>query len=40
VRELRELLIEIGEPLLARSTYNPGISSWLLAFRSWNDSGV
>jgi hypothetical protein len=40
VRELRECLIEIGEALLARHPHNPGISSWVLAFRNWNDSQV
>ena len=40
VRALRELLIDIGEDLMARGGENPGISSWVLAFRNWNDSGV
>lgn len=40
VRGLREHLIEIGEALLARHPHNPGISSWVLAFRNWNDSQV
>jgi hypothetical protein len=35
-REFRELLIEIGEILMARGGENPGISSWILAFRNWN----
>jgi hypothetical protein len=38
--EFRELLIEIGEILRARGDTNPGLSSWLLAFRNWLDSGV
>lgn len=40
VRELREHLIEIGETLVARGRHNPGIPSWVLAFRNWNDSQV
>jgi hypothetical protein len=40
VRELRSCLVEIGEVLLARNPHNPGISSWVLAFRNWNDSEV
>lgn len=40
VRELRTCLVEIGEVLLARNPHNPGISSWVLAFRNWNDSEV
>jgi hypothetical protein len=40
VHELRELLIDIGEVLMARGDENPGISSWVLAFRNWNASGV
>jgi len=40
VREFRELLIEIGELLMARGGENPGISSWILAFRNWNASDL
>lgn len=41
VRELRELMIEIAETLRARGApVNPGLQSWLMAFRSWNASGV
>lgn len=40
VRAMRELLIQIGEALMARGDENPGISSWVLAFRNWNASGV
>jgi hypothetical protein len=40
VRELRELLIEIGETLQRRGEPNPGLGSWLLAFHNWNDAGV
>jgi len=40
VRDFRELTIEIGEVLRARSGANPGIASWLLAFNNWNASGV
>jgi hypothetical protein len=40
VREFRELMIDIAEVLRARGEPNPGLGSWLLAFRSWNDSAV
>jgi hypothetical protein len=40
VREFRELLVEIGEALMSRGGENPGIASWVLAFRNWNASGV
>jgi hypothetical protein len=40
VREFRELMIEIGEILVAQGGANPGISSWLLAFNNWNASEV
>lgn len=40
VQGLRELLIEIGETLMARGPHNPGIPSWVLAFRNWNASQV
>lgn len=40
VVSLREALIEIGEVLMRRGGENPGISSWVLAFRNWNVSGV
>ena len=40
VRELRACLIEVGETLMARNPHNPGISSWVLAFRNWNESQV
>ena len=40
VGDLRERLIEIGETLMARGRHNPGIPSWVLAFRNWNDSQV
>jgi len=40
VRDLRECLIEIGEALMARGRHNPGIPSWVLAFRNWNESQV
>jgi hypothetical protein len=40
VRELRTCLIEVGETLMTRSPHNPGIPSWILAFRNWNDSQV
>jgi hypothetical protein len=37
---LRALLIELAELLRARGPTNPGLSSWLLAFRNWEASGV
>lgn len=40
VREFRELLAGIGEEILTRDDANPGISSWVLAFRNWNASEV
>lgn len=40
VHEFRELLIEIGEALMRRGGENPGISSWVLAFRNWDAAGV
>lgn len=40
VRELRELLITLGEHLQARGNHYPDISSWLLAFSNWNQSGI
>ena len=40
VRYMRELLIDVGEALMARGGENPGVSSWVLAFRNWNASGV
>ncbi|HEX5637541.1 MAG TPA: hypothetical protein VFY78_10675 [Gammaproteobacteria bacterium] len=39
-REFRELMIELGEYLKARGNASPDISSWLLAFSNWNQSGV
>lgn len=40
VYEMRELLADIGEVLMRRGGENPGVSSWVLAFRNWNASGV
>jgi hypothetical protein len=40
VREFREMLAGIGEEILTRDDANPGISSWVLAFRNWNASEV
>jgi hypothetical protein len=40
VRTLRALLTDIGEALMARGEANPGVSSWVLAFRNWTASGV
>jgi Ser/Thr protein kinase RdoA (MazF antagonist) len=40
VRRFRDLLCELAELLQARGPANPGIGSWLLAFRNWNATGV
>jgi len=40
IRELRELMIELGKQLQARGNEYPDISSWLLAFSNWNQSEV
>ncbi|NBC11877.1 MAG: hypothetical protein GVY09_00750 [Gammaproteobacteria bacterium] len=40
MHEFRALLIDLAELLRARGPTNPGLSSWLLAFRNWNASGV
>jgi hypothetical protein len=39
-REFRELMIDLGTHLQARGDAWPDISSWLLAFSNWNQSGV
>jgi hypothetical protein len=39
-REFRALLTDLAELLRARGPTNPGLSSWLLAFRNWEASGV
>jgi hypothetical protein len=40
MQEFRALLIDLAELLRARGPTNPGLSSWLLAFRNWEASGV
>ena len=40
IREFRELMIELGTHLQTRGDACPDISSWLLAFSNWNQSGV
>ena len=40
IREFRELMIELGSHLLERGNAYPDISSWLLAFSNWNQSGL
>jgi len=40
VRQFRELMIELGNHLRERGDAYPDISSWLLAFSNWNQSGV
>jgi hypothetical protein len=39
MRELRELMIDVGNELVARGGENPGVSSWLLAMDSRNRTG-
>ena len=38
IREFRELRIALGSDLQLRGNTNPDISSWLLAFSTWNQS--
>jgi hypothetical protein len=40
VQQFRALLIDLAELLRTRGPTNPGLSSWLLAFRNWEGSGV
>ncbi|MCG6866016.1 MAG: hypothetical protein LJE58_11375 [Thiogranum sp.] len=40
IRQFRELMIELGNHLRERGNAYPDISSWLLAFSNWNQSGV
>ena len=40
IREFRELMIALGEYLMARENSYPDISSWLLAYNNWNQSDV
>lgn len=40
IREFRELMIELGSHLMERDNPYPDISSWLLAFSNWNQSGI
>jgi hypothetical protein len=40
IREFRELIVEMGNHLQERGNAYPDISSWLLAFSNWNQSGV
>lgn len=40
VRRFRDLLCELAELLQTRGPANPGIGSWLLAFRNWTATGV
>ena len=39
IQQFRELMIELGEHLIQRGNAYPDISSWLLAFNNWNQSG-
>lgn len=38
IQEFRELMIALGQHLIARGKSYPDISSWLLAFNNWNQS--
>ena len=38
--EFRELMIALGEYLMAKENAYPDISSWLLAFNNWNQSEI
>ncbi len=38
IQEFRELMIQLGQHLIARGKSYPDISSWLLAFNNWNQS--
>ena len=40
IRELRELMIELGMHLKLQGNEHPDISSWLMAFSNWNQSEV
>ena len=40
IRSFRELMIELGTHLQERGNAYPDISSWVLAFSNWNQSGV
>ena len=40
IQEYREIMIQLGEHLMAQENFYPDISSWLLAFNNWNQSGV
>ncbi len=40
IREFRDLMIELGSHLMERGNAYPDISSWLLAFSNWNQSGI
>jgi len=36
IQDFRELMIALGEHLMARGQAYPDIGSWLLAFNNWN----
>jgi hypothetical protein len=40
IRQFRELMIELGTQLQARGNEYPDMSSWLLAFSNWNQTGI
>lgn len=39
IQRFREIMIELGQHLMSRGTSYPDISSWLLAYNNWNQSG-
>ena len=39
-RELRQLMIDMGNELQRRGHAHPDMQSWLLAFSNWNQSGL
>jgi hypothetical protein len=40
IRQFRELMIKLGTQLQARGNEYPDMSSWLLAFSNWNQTGI
>ncbi len=39
IQLFREIMIELGQHLITRGESYPDISSWLLAYNNWNQSG-
>ena len=40
IRELRELMIELGMHLQTRANPYPDVGTWLMAFSNWNQSDI